>query len=861
MVIVDGLESLSQVGGQSADTVAALRRDCLTQLDAIADSLGHRMNAIDLSVKIDESDVSIGGFGIPRGGHVAADIGFRFEAPTTALNAMRVLRGCQLPKAILLEGSPGVGKTSLVSALAAVSGHRLQRINLSDQTDLIDLFGSDLPVEGGQAGEFQWRDAAFLDAMQRGDWVLLDEMNLASQTVLEGLNAVLDHRGTVFIPELGRSFERHSDFRVFAAQNPLQQGGGRKGLPKSFLNRFTKVYLQEHTPEDLLMICRHLYPGDQGLVQRMITFNEIIREATMASRTIGREGSPWEFNLRDLFRWFKLLSEKNGLELTDHPVEYLKLVYLQRFRNERDRAAVMAAFEKVFSVSSRSPRPQALLTPNMFQIGHSLVRRAVKTSFVEMLIRHEHLELAESVLKCIEHGWLVILSGESGVGKRQLLQAIATAAGRCLGEFAMHPGIDTSEMLGSFEQHDIGRLLQDALAQSLKVVDATDDLSAVASAKTEQLQVLCRAASSTPSDSHLQAFVTAARAVLPPGPTSSRAHSALDQLERNGADATGFAWVDGQLLTAIRDGGWFLLSNANLCSPSVLDRLNSLCESNGVLVLSEKGSATGTPEVITPHPDFRLLMTYDPRHGELSRAMRNRGVELNVVGTDSFQDASSAAMAPYSLLQSIYCLDNGAHGASHVANTIASQPKIATSLLRRYSAVRNVSESHAYVMRYLADPAVSTMTTALAGQADSSEVIVSCLFLACPPTAIDYLTLQTIDPSFNPNIPAAPANVVFRLAQLLLRNLDRTRELREWTSLAENAKTLLAKSSFAGKGRARSKMAGGEVWALITGLRSLLTDGLPHAIALDEHIDVSHLCCARLTPWLKARLEFSLWSI
>lgn len=64
--------------------------------------------------------------------------------------------------------------------------------------------------------------------MQKGEWVLLDEMNLASQTVLEGLNAVLDYRGTVYIPELGRSFSRHPDFRVFAAQNPLQQGGGVK---------------------------------------------------------------------------------------------------------------------------------------------------------------------------------------------------------------------------------------------------------------------------------------------------------------------------------------------------------------------------------------------------------------------------------------------------------------------------------------------------------------------------------------------------------------------------------------------------------------------------------------------------------
>jgi midasin (ATPase involved in ribosome maturation) len=33
--------------------------------------------------------------------------------------------------------------------------------------------------------------------VRRGAWVLLDELNLAGQTVLEGLNAVLDHRAEV----------------------------------------------------------------------------------------------------------------------------------------------------------------------------------------------------------------------------------------------------------------------------------------------------------------------------------------------------------------------------------------------------------------------------------------------------------------------------------------------------------------------------------------------------------------------------------------------------------------------------------------------------------------------------------------
>jgi midasin len=41
-------------------------------------------------------------------------------------------------------------------------------------------------------------------------------MNLAQQSVLEGLNAILDHRRTVYIPELNQEFECHPDFFVFA---------------------------------------------------------------------------------------------------------------------------------------------------------------------------------------------------------------------------------------------------------------------------------------------------------------------------------------------------------------------------------------------------------------------------------------------------------------------------------------------------------------------------------------------------------------------------------------------------------------------------------------------------------------------
>ncbi len=99
------------------------------------------------------------------------------EANITRENMLRLLRALQFPgRAILLEGSPGVGKTSLIEAFAKAAGYRLTRINLSEQTDVSDLFGADLPVDGADGGVFAWRDGPFLKALKDGHWILLDEV-------------------------------------------------------------------------------------------------------------------------------------------------------------------------------------------------------------------------------------------------------------------------------------------------------------------------------------------------------------------------------------------------------------------------------------------------------------------------------------------------------------------------------------------------------------------------------------------------------------------------------------------------------------------------------------------------------------
>ena len=49
-------------------------------------------------------------------------------------------------------------------------------IHVLSLQDIGDLFGCDLPVEGGKGVRFAWRDGPLLRALKNGDWVLLDEV-------------------------------------------------------------------------------------------------------------------------------------------------------------------------------------------------------------------------------------------------------------------------------------------------------------------------------------------------------------------------------------------------------------------------------------------------------------------------------------------------------------------------------------------------------------------------------------------------------------------------------------------------------------------------------------------------------------
>lgn len=586
-------------------------------------------------LNIEDTRIAIGPFSLQRSMNAQLDHEYNLCAPTTLQNTMKIARALQLPRPILMEGSPGVGKTTLVTALAQVCGMPLTRINLSDQTDLMDLFGSDVPVEGGVAGQFEWRDAPFLRAMQKGEWVLLDEMNLASQSVLEGLNACFDHRGQVYVSELGQTFSRHSNFVVFAAQNPHHQGSGRKGLPASFVNRFTVVYADEFKAEDLLMICSDRFPNVPPETIKVLT--ECVTglgTALQPDRLLGMHGGPWEINLRDTTRWLDLVSSHNGLLHAAKAEGLAAMLFLQRFRTSEDVTSVSHLLQRHL-LGVAQPRHRVLgVSATHLQMGLGLLcREAVSSSSYSSrgFLPSSHLPYTESVLLCVQKGWPCLLVGPSGSGKTEIIRQLARCVGADLVEFSMNSNMDTTDLVGGYEQLDSQREAAAFVARLRAFVQETmlSKLQATPDGRQPVTALHCRLAASQQNlkdtvetlrrlvdeevDVDLEMFLRDGEAILQKASHDNRAR---------------FEWIDGILVKAIMEGKWLVLDNANLCSPSVLDRLNSLLEPNGVLNINERHSEDGSVRMVKPHPNFRLFMTMDPQHGELSRAMRNRNTEL-----------------------------------------------------------------------------------------------------------------------------------------------------------------------------------------------------------------------------------------
>ena len=243
---------------------------------------------------------------------------------------------------VLIEGPTSSGKTSTVEFLAKKTGHRFVRINNHEHTDIQEYLGT--YVSDPISGKLVFKDGLLLQALRRGDWIVLDELNLAPTDVLEALNRLLDDNRELFIPETQEVIKPHPHFMLFATQNPPGLYAGRKVLSRAFRSRFLEVHFDDVPQAELETILCQRCRIAPSYAQRIVSVFRELQKRRQTSRVF--ESKQGFATLRDLFRWagrdavgYQELAE-NG---------YMLLA--ERARREHDKAVVKSVIESIMKVT------------------------------------------------------------------------------------------------------------------------------------------------------------------------------------------------------------------------------------------------------------------------------------------------------------------------------------------------------------------------------------------------------------------------------------------------------------------------------------------------------------------------------
>ena len=442
-----------------------------------------------------------------------------------------------------------------------------------------------------------------VQAVRKGWWIVLDELNLAPSDVLEALNRLLDDNRELFVPELQETIRPHPHFALFATQNPPGVTyGGRKTLSKAFRNRFMELHVGDIPDDELRIILNKRCSVAPSYAAKIVEVMRELQRRRRASRAFaGKDGF---VTARDLFRWanrgaasyeelardgFKTLGERLR---SDEERDALKETLVKILKVDNSRREETLAFSVLYASAEEASLTQrlteaatrALATADaaerdarknakkggpkndtLAEVSARVARRdaadasALSSAMAWTPAARRLFSLVES---CLEHSEPALLVGETGCGKTSVCQLLALLRGQKLRILNCHQHTETGDFLGGFRP--------------------------------------------------------------------ARKESDAEDADNATKDSVPFAWEDGPLVQAMRDGDILLVDEMSLAEDSVLERLNSVLEQGRALTLPEKGGEE--VEELVAHKNFRVLATMNPGGDfgkkELSPALRNRFCEI-----------------------------------------------------------------------------------------------------------------------------------------------------------------------------------------------------------------------------------------
>ena len=178
---------------------------------------------------------------------------------------------------VLLEGVPGLGKTTLLRTLARVLRLKYSRIQFTPDLMPADIVGS-MMIETGDHGAKSLR---FQPGPIFANLVLADEINRATPKTQSALLEAMQERT---VTSGNTTHELEAPFLVMATQNPIEMEGTYP-LPEAQLDRFLmKIVVDYPTREELSRIVDLTIHRDEVHIEAVVD-----RESILELRSICRQ--------------------------------------------------------------------------------------------------------------------------------------------------------------------------------------------------------------------------------------------------------------------------------------------------------------------------------------------------------------------------------------------------------------------------------------------------------------------------------------------------------------------------------------------------------------------------------------------
>ena len=166
---------------------------------------------------------------------------------------------------ILIEGIPGLAKTTTVNALAQALGLGFKRVQFTPDLLPSDILGAEIydPAQN----QFKIKQGPVFTNL-----LLADEINRAPAKVQSALLEVMQEKQVTIGDE---SFQLDPPFFVMATQNPVEQEGVYQ-LPEAQLDRFMmKLVVGYNTKEEELEIARRISSKTNASINAVISLAEL----------------------------------------------------------------------------------------------------------------------------------------------------------------------------------------------------------------------------------------------------------------------------------------------------------------------------------------------------------------------------------------------------------------------------------------------------------------------------------------------------------------------------------------------------------------------------------------------------------